>query len=131
MAAGTNKTNPPKKPPPAVNLSQLPQLPISCLRPAASPQESPDLKQIPSPLPETLPPPTSPEPGSVTPVGGPPCYPPPALPPTARPPAPPPTLKTQLSTPTKSSQPPPVPSRTAPSRQFSATQPPQPPPRPK
>lgn len=132
VAAGTDKSSAPKKPAP-VNLAQLP---ISCLRPAVSPQEpSQNVKQIPCPMPSnTLPPPTSPEPGSITPVGGPPCYPPPALPPTARPPAPPPSLKTQTSTTGKPSQPPPVPSRSTPTRQVSATattQAPQPPPRPK
>ncbi|RZC37304.1 MAP kinase-activating death domain protein [Asbolus verrucosus] len=97
---------------------KMPLMPMSCMKPATSPQD-----------PETrLQPPTSPEPGTVTPTGGPPTYPPPALPPGVPPPAPPPGIRSFAVPAQLPTRPPPVPSRTLLPRQPSS---PQPPPRPK
>lgn len=128
VAAGSDKSVAPQ-----LTKPKSTHLPLSCVRPILSPQDSPhNLSHKSTPSPQQLqaaPPPSSPEPGSVTPVGGPPNYPPPALPPGVAPPAQPPGGRTYIvPVQLASSKPPPVPQR---SMSLSSAQPPPTPPRPK
>ncbi|XP_049825557.1 MAP kinase-activating death domain protein isoform X1 [Aethina tumida] len=128
VAAGSDKSVAPQ-----LTKPKSTHLPLSCVRPILSPQDSPhNLSHKSTSSPQQLqaaPPPSSPEPGSVTPVGGPPNYPPPALPPGVAPPAQPPGGRTYIvPVQLASSKPPPVPQR---SMSLSSAQPPPTPPRPK